>query len=260
MTAITGRQPPPASPWVFGPWYQATGSDRVGQARTLRQQDVPVSALQTYLHYLPCGDQQRVGHSSRPTASYHALGLAITTFNPMICTSYAPAYRQAAAAEVLTKNALDQPYRLPLHRKHGLRRLAVRLLGPGGGGVLQQPAGRSGRSRIRRVDGGLRRVHPARLRSANGMDGTRMHNLCPKLYHCASWYARARPTPPVAFIRSGWTGVHPCAQVVWGGDPTTAWGFDGLESAVKQALSSAHPGSAVGALTSAASSRSSTIS
>jgi alpha-glucosidase (family GH31 glycosyl hydrolase) len=41
----------------------------------------------------------------------------------------------------------------------------------------------------------------------------------------------------VAFIRSGWTGVHPCAQVVWGGDPTTAWGFDGLESAVKQALS-----------------------
>ncbi len=65
-----------------------------------------------------------------------------------------------------------------------------------------------------------------------------MHNLYPKLYHCASWqYARTRPTPPVAFIRSGWTGVHPCAQVVWGGDPTTAWGFDGLESAVKQALS-----------------------
>ena len=25
-------------------------------------------------------------------------------------------------------------------------------------------------------------------------------------------------------------------QVVWGGDPTTAWGFDGLRSPVRQAL------------------------
>ncbi len=40
----------------------------------------------------------------------------------------------------------------------------------------------------------------------------------------------------VRFQRSGWTGAAPCAQVVWGGDPTTAWGFDGLRSAVTQAL------------------------
>ena len=39
------------------------------------------------------------------------------------------------------------------------------------------------------------------------------------------------------FVRSGWTGVHPHAQVVWGGDPTTGWGFDGLRSSVTQALS-----------------------
>ena len=39
------------------------------------------------------------------------------------------------------------------------------------------------------------------------------------------------------FQRSGWTGAARCAQVVWGGDPTTTWGFDGLSSAVKQALS-----------------------
>jgi len=30
--------------------------------------------------------------------------------------------------------------------------------------------------------------------------------------------------------------VAPCATVVWGGDPTTGWGFDGLESAVRQSL------------------------
>ena len=43
--------------------------------------------------------------------------------------------------------------------------------------------------------------------------------------------------PIVRFQRSGWTGAAPCAQVVWGGDPTTSWGFDGLRSAVRQALS-----------------------
>ena len=65
-----------------------------------------------------------------------------------------------------------------------------------------------------------------------------MHNLYPKLYHCASWqYARTRPTPPVAFIRSGWDRGASVRPGGLGGDPTTAWGFDGLESAVKQALS-----------------------
>jgi alpha-D-xyloside xylohydrolase len=37
-------------------------------------------------------------------------------------------------------------------------------------------------------------------------------------------------------VRSGWTGVHPSAEIVWGGDPSTAFGFDGLESSVSQAL------------------------
>ena len=41
----------------------------------------------------------------------------------------------------------------------------------------------------------------------------------------------------VRFQRSGWTGAARCADDVWGGDPTTTFGFDGLSSAVKQALS-----------------------
>ena len=36
--------------------------------------------------------------------------------------------------------------------------------------------------------------------------------------------------------RSGWTGAARCASIVWGGDPTTVWGYDGLRSAVNQAL------------------------
>jgi alpha-glucosidase (family GH31 glycosyl hydrolase) len=41
----------------------------------------------------------------------------------------------------------------------------------------------------------------------------------------------------VRFQRSGWTGSARCADDVWGGDPTTTFGFDGLSSAVRQALS-----------------------
>ena len=60
-----------------------------------------------------------------------------------------------------------------------------------------------------------------------------MHNLYPVQYHCAAQaFARRTPRPLGRFIRSGFTGVAPCAQIVWGGDPTVGWGFDGLESAV----------------------------
>src|SRR5262249_60500644 len=75
----------------FGPWYQGPA------LQEFRDADVPVSVSQTYLHYLPCGDDR----SNEParTSAAHALGYAITTyFNPMICTSYTPAFPDAAAA------------------------------------------------------------------------------------------------------------------------------------------------------------------
>src|SRR4029077_1394613 len=49
FTRAVGRQPRPAAPWVFGPWYQGPA------LQELRDADVPVSVSQTYLHYLPCG-------------------------------------------------------------------------------------------------------------------------------------------------------------------------------------------------------------
>ena len=240
LTAITGRQPPPVGPWVFGPWHQPTGSDRLGQARSLRSGDVPGSAVNTYLHYLPCGDQQGV-EAQQPaiTGDFHGEGYAITTyFNPMICTDYSPAYGQAAAADVLTEDPMGQPYVYPYNS--GVDDFDVAQFdfsAPGAvgfyGNLLAEAVGHG-------YDGWMEdfgEYTPLDSQSANGMDGTRMHNLYPKLYHCASWeFARARSMQPAAFIRSGWTGVHPCAQIVWGGDPSVAWGFDGLDGAIKQAL------------------------
>ena len=60
-----------------------------------------------------------------------------------------------------------------------------------------------------------------------------MHNRYPVLYHGAAYtYAQDRaPRPLARFNRSGWTGAARVSQIVWGGDPTTGFGFDGLTSA-----------------------------
>ena len=75
------------------------------------------------------------------------------------------------------------------------------------------------------------------VRSADGTPASRLHNRYPRDYHCAvRRITRSLPRPIVRFQRSGWTGAARCSVNVWGGDPTTVWGFDGLRSAVTQAL------------------------
>jgi alpha-glucosidase (family GH31 glycosyl hydrolase) len=73
-----------------------------------------------------------------------------------------------------------------------------------------------------------------------------MRNLYPVTYHRAFAEAAAAAGRPLArFVRSGWTGAAPFAPIVWGGDPTTGWGFDGLRSVVTQALSMGLSGVAI---------------
>jgi hypothetical protein len=73
--------------------------------------------------------------------------------------------------------------------------------------------------------------------SADGRDASATHNRYPTDYHCGAHdFARAQRRPIVRFQRSGWTGAARCAQVVWSGDPTTAWDFDGLRSVVTTGL------------------------
>jgi alpha-glucosidase (family GH31 glycosyl hydrolase) len=78
---------------------------------------------------------------------------------------------------------------------------------------------------------------PPRIVSADGTRPERLHNRYPNDYHCTLRRIERRLERPVTrHQRSGWTGGARCASIVWGGDPTTVWGFDGLASAVSQAL------------------------
>ncbi len=228
FTAAVGRQPPPAAPWVFGPWYQGPA------LQAFRDADVPVSVSQTYLHYLPCGDD-RTNEPAR-TADAHALGYAITTyFNPMICTSYTPAFTDAAAAGALTTTADGAPY---IYQYFTSRFFDV------GQFDFSAPAGRRFYASLLRdaMDDGhdgwmedFGEYTPLDGRMADGRDGGAAHNRYVTDYHCAA-HAATRKRPIVRFQRSGWTGAARCAQVVWSGDPTTSWDFDGLRSVVTTGL------------------------
>jgi alpha-glucosidase (family GH31 glycosyl hydrolase) len=251
FTAATGRQPPPAQPWQFGPWFQ-TGQpntvpleDEAAYLSKLQKADAPVSAAETQLHYLPCGaDRGNEAYEAARVKFFHDHGLAVLTYtNPMLCRSYEPLWDQAVAAGALQKTVAGPP--------------ATFNSFVGGGG----PAGFSIEpvaqfdftsdtgldiygSVLKRIlaaghDGWMEdfgEYTPPDATDAVGSSPTVMHNGYPTAYHCGvASIVAGRGV--VRFQRSGWTGAARCAQDVWGGDPVTTFGFDGLSSAVKQALS-----------------------
>jgi sulfoquinovosidase len=237
LTARTGRQPTPAAPWVLGPWVQLGGSpaDRLAQMAKLRAADAPVSVVQTYTHYLPCGDHVARREDERTLVrAMHDAGAAITTyFNPMICESYAPRFDEAVLAGALSRNATGAAY---VYDYTGATSFRV------GQFDFTTPAGRKAYAHL--LDEAIADGHdgwmedfgeytPLDAFTAAGLTGSAHHNLYPVQYHCGAYQAVRRARRPVVrFQRSGWTGAAPCAQVVWNGDPSTAWGFDGLTSAV----------------------------
>jgi alpha-glucosidase (family GH31 glycosyl hydrolase) len=241
FTAATGRQPEARAPWVFGPWHQPGGSlaQQLEQLAKLRAADAPVSVAQTYLHYLPCGDQQGREDAERArVAALHDAGVAVTTyFNPMVCEQYASAFTEAAAAGALMRQADGSPYVYNYTGSTVFRVAQYDFFVPAGPAAYAQ---RLAEAVAHGHDGWMEdfgEYTPLDAYTGDGRPGWETHNPYVTAYHCGAWdFVRRQPRPIVRFQRSGWTGAAPCAQVVWNGDPTTGWGFDGLRSAVQGAL------------------------
>ncbi len=234
LTREIGRQPDPA-PWFLGPWVQSRDGDQQTIDR-LRQADVPTSVTQTYAHYLPCGQYLGdYGDEVKRAALYHENGMAVTTyFNPMICTSWAPKFDQLAAAGALTKDRAGEPY-VYKYMDYTVGQFD-----------FSSPAGRAGYGELLRealshgYDGWMEdfgEYDPPDGISADGVAGMVSHNRYPRDYHCtARDEVAAAGRPVLRYVRSGYTGSAACSPVVWGGDPTTGWDFDGLTSAVTNGL------------------------
>jgi len=239
MTERDGRQPKAAAPFYFGPWWQPKDGDDEN-LKALQQADAPTSLVQTYTHYLPCADQKGKTEAERArVAKFHAAGLAVTTyFNPMICQGEHPRFQEAADRGLLTKNALGQP---ALYRYTGSEQFFVGqfdFTNPQAidfYGELLKEATDDGH------DGWMEdfgEYTPPDARGADGSTGEAGHNAYVTRYHCAArTFQNQRAGKPLArFSRSGWRGTPRCAQIVWGGDPTTDWGYDGLQSSIRQGL------------------------
>jgi alpha-glucosidase (family GH31 glycosyl hydrolase) len=253
FTALTGRQPASAAPWVYGPWFQ-TGQPNVIPLeeeariiRTLREADAPASAMETQMHFLPCGAQRGLeDYERRRTRQAHAAGLAqLAYFNPHLCNSYQPLFGEAAAAGLLQRDAAT-----------GLAFSYPSFVGgAGSAGFTVEPLAQFDFTApgteafferlVREAfdqgkDGWMEdfgEYTPPFVSSADGTPGERMHNRYPRDYHCSVHRIAGRLGRPVTrHQRSGWTGAARCASIVWGGDPATVWGYDGLRSAVTQAL------------------------
>ncbi len=237
FTAALGRQPDAHAPWFFGPWVQADNAERWQE---LKQADVPTSVAATYTHYLPCGDQQGVEQAQiERTTMLNAIGLAVHTyFNPMICTSYQPAYDQTSAQGALIHNRLGQDYAYPYT---GSTVFFVSQFDFTAGNGISAYAARTDEALAHGYEGWMEdfgEYTPLDAVAADGSTGTRFHNRYARDYHCGVQAATAGAGKPLArFVRSGWTGSAACSPIVWGGDPTTGFRFDGLESSIYQALS-----------------------
>jgi sulfoquinovosidase len=240
FSSNVGRQPAAAAPFYFGPWWQPKGDPKQNMT-TLRAAGAIGSLVQTYTHYLPCGGQVGKTAAERAqTQMFHAAGLAVTTyFNPMICTSYEPRFDQAAAAGALTENEAGQPYE---YRYTGASQFFVGQFDFSAPSATKFYGDLLDEAVANGYDGWMEdfgEYTPPDSKSADGSPGTAMHNRYPALYHGAAYaYARDRaPRPLARFNRSGWTGAARVSQIVWGGDPSTTFGFDGLQSAVAEGLS-----------------------
>jgi orotate phosphoribosyltransferase len=249
LTERIGRQPRPRAPWVLGPWFHTGQANEVPldeEARyvgLLRQADAPVSAAETHLRYLPCGEHRDLRDYERErTRRLHDAGLAaITYFNSELCEEYEPVFSEAAAAGVLQKRADGSPY--VFHAYVGSRTPPQT---PVGQFDFTAPAAFDFYARL--LDEAVADGHdgwmedfgeytPLDSHHANGMTGEQMHNWYPVSYHrAAQRYVERSNRPLSRHVRSGWTGSARHSQVVWGGDPTTDWGFDGLLSAVYNGL------------------------
>ena len=238
-TQTTGRQPAAAAPFYFGPWLQSPG-DPAAVISKLKSSGSPTSLSMTYSHYLPCGSDRGHEQAMIDRADlWHNAGMAVTTyFNPMVCNTYGEVFPDASAAGALAKKANGDTY--------VYRYIASSIFNVGQFDFTSSQGPTIFKGLLQRAvdhgfDGWMEdfgEYTPLDATSADGTSGPAMHNLYPRLYHkAASEFADSASRPLARFQRSGWSGTARYAQVVWGGDPSTDWGFDGLSSVVKDGLS-----------------------
>ncbi len=237
FTAALGRQPHDYAPWFFGPWIQPDRDSRIDE---LHNEDVPTSVTATYTHYFPCGSQRGNEDAMRArTAARNANGTAVHTyFNPMICVDYIPEFGIAEDMDALIKTSAGETYTYDYRTSSTFTVSQFDFSAANGVTAYKAHTDEAIEHGYEGWMEDFGEYTPLDAVAADGVTGTAFHNRYAKDYHCGAAQATADAGKPLArFARSGWTGSAACSPIVWGGDPTAGFGFDGLESSMYQALS-----------------------
>ncbi|HEV2952798.1 MAG TPA: TIM-barrel domain-containing protein, partial [Candidatus Dormibacteraeota bacterium] len=262
FTEYSGRQPVPPASWHYGPWVQTGHSNEIpaeeeeSHLAALAAAAVPIQAVETHLRYLPGGAHREVGRRQTErerTGRFKGRGLpSLSYLNPMVTEDFSDVFDQAAQAGAFLRHPDGSPYSFlayvggrnpPLAQEAQLdftnpagvktfKDIAAELLEDGHVGWMED----------------FGEYTPVDSVAYDGTPGERMHNLYPVAFHRAGHRVASELAPNQAvarFARSGWAGAAPYVPIVWGGDPTTSWGFDGLSSAVIEALSMGLSGIAI---------------
>jgi alpha-glucosidase (family GH31 glycosyl hydrolase) len=251
FSAASGRQPAP-SRWWFGPWYQSGHANHIPLAEETRQADIlrdsAVSAVETHCRYLPLGEDRGYEDSEKArTAFFHSRGWAALSYiNPLVGRDYTEVYRHAERRQALLQNAEGQVHLFEAYAGGREPPSAWETQYDfTSAGAMAAWGAVAGRITGNGYDGWMEdfgEYTPLDAVQADGSTGTAGHNRYPTSYHQAAASATAAIEAEhrrrmARFVRSGWTGTARFAPIVWGGDPTTSWGFDGLSSAVTEGLS-----------------------
>lgn len=261
FTQATGRQPQPER-WYFGPWFQTGHENHVPLDEELRQVAVQraagatVVAAETHCRYLPVGEDRGYEDDERArTAFFHGEGLKVLSYlNPFVSVDYPEAFEAAAQQGALQRNSeggvyvyeayaggrnppltIEAQYDFTAGPAEGCWQLvAERLVDAGYDGWMED----------------FGEYTPLDVVQADGSTGSAAHNSYATAYHAAAAAVTARLEARCGrrlarFVRSGWTGTAPHVPIVWGGDPTTGWGFNGLPSSIIEGLSAGASGIAM---------------
>ncbi len=247
MTAATGRQATAAAPWQWGAWFGTGHANQQPREQEFvamqRDADVPISAAETHMRYMPCGADRGNEASERArVAAFRAAGLATLTYTrEAVCREDSGDFDPGASSRAYVRRRDGSPYifqafvdgrateiaELDFDRKAGRDRYRAIV----------------GRAVTNGYDGWMEDygeyTPPDAVAGLVGQDvgGDALRNLYPVRYHrFARLFAKGQSRPIVRLQRSGWTGATASAQVVSGGEPTTTWGFDGLRSALRNGL------------------------
>ena len=235
---FVGRQPPVMQE-ALGPWWQPPGGGLTDDdaLRILRGAGALGSIAETFTHYLPCGDHiSRRAQERARTAHFAESGLlSLTYFNPMMCVTH-PSYAAAAASGLFSKTIGGLPF---VYNYTGSTVFTVSQVDFRAPGAIDFYASLAREA----LDDGhagwmedFGEYTPENSFAADGATGSAYHNAYVRDYHQGVYDAVGRK-PYVRYVRSGWTGSAKASPVVWGGDPTSGWDFDGLTSAVRNGLS-----------------------